>query len=133
MQNLKDYFQAEQRKELVSTLLYQVIPTHRESNQVIDPPKIIFGSGHIIESLLGLKFQISPDAFFQVNSLYLCVFSCLAISCYVFQCNTLAAEVLYSTIARMLDSSFCKESNIETDKNINELPRKILLFHCVNS
>lgn len=102
MQNLKDYFQAEERKDLVSTLLYQAVPTHRKSSQVIESPKVIFGNGHIVESLLGLKFQISPDAFFQ--------------------CNTLAAEVLYSNIAKMLHPSYCTGSNDKAEENVDELP-----------
>lgn len=32
-----------------------------------NPPELLFGSETITEELLGLKFEISPEAFFQVN------------------------------------------------------------------
>nr|XP_056715567.1 tRNA (uracil-5-)-methyltransferase homolog B [Euleptes europaea] len=45
------------------------------------PYQLLSGEPHIFEELLGLKFRISPDAFFQVN--------------------TAGAEVLYQTIREM--------------------------------
>lgn len=45
------------------------------------PYQLLSGEPHIFEELLGLKFRISPEAFFQVN--------------------TAGAEVLYRTIGEM--------------------------------
>lgn len=114
IESLKKYFLAEERADLISTLLYHVVPTHRGSSQDNQPAKIIFGSGQITEKLLGLKFQISPDAFFQ--------------------CNTLAAEVLYSQIAKMIQPDFCDEekhdNNSTTSINSSSVNNVILFDVC---
>merc|ERR1719244_632940 len=62
----------------VSSLFIQLAPARREAGQSEPTPELLFGSPSIQETLLGRKFSISPQAFFQVN--------------------TLAAEVLYRTV-----------------------------------
>lgn len=64
----------------IKTLLLEVVKV-REKPAEKAPLKLLFGEGWIYENLLGLQFRISPTAFFQ--------------------CNTLAAEVLYKTISEM--------------------------------
>lgn len=40
----------------------------RRDNGDIMPPEHLWGETHIYETILGLKFRISPEAFFQVNT-----------------------------------------------------------------
>ncbi|KAL1924971.1 uncharacterized protein VTP21DRAFT_4625 [Calcarisporiella thermophila] len=69
-EKLKKYFQsdAESDKVKVSTLLIQI--WDGLSNGMTDkaPLETLFGPGYVHEELLGFKFQISPTAFFQVNT-----------------------------------------------------------------
>lgn len=61
----------------ISTMFFQ--PTWRNrTNADIIPFELLYGQPYVTETLLGYKFQISPDSFFQIN--------------------TSAAEVLYSVI-----------------------------------
>ncbi|XP_039249548.2 tRNA (uracil-5-)-methyltransferase homolog A-like [Styela clava] len=117
---LKEHFKSEPENQLVSTLLYQSIPTHRGSGEEIKAPQVLFGSGFITEDLLGLKFRISPDAFFQ--------------------CNTPAAEVLYTNIGKMLQPGYVQdyketleekdqsEQGIEEDIKDSDMKNNVILF-----
>lgn len=49
------------------------------------PYQLLHGASHIFEELLGLKFRISPDAFFQVN--------------------TAGAEVLYQAVGELCQAT----------------------------
>lgn len=49
------------------------------------PFQLLHGAPHIFEELLGLKFRISPDAFFQVN--------------------TAGAEVLYQAVGELCQAT----------------------------
>ncbi|KAG8455956.1 hypothetical protein GDO86_001952 [Hymenochirus boettgeri] len=77
--SLRKYFTEGSGKDSGFTSLYFVEDGQRKSPHLEDlPVEHIAGDEHIYEELLGLTFRISPHAFFQVN--------------------TLAAEVLYSSI-----------------------------------
>ncbi|XP_053327305.1 tRNA (uracil-5-)-methyltransferase homolog A [Spea bombifrons] len=78
--SLATYFIEGSGKDSGVTSLYFVEEGQRKSPNMEDlPVEHVAGDHYIHEELLGLTFRISPHAFFQVN--------------------TLAAEVLYSTIA----------------------------------
>lgn len=53
----------------------------RKAGEETPPIEHLMGATHINEELCGLKFRISPEAFFQINSL--------------------GAEVLYNTVAEI--------------------------------
>ncbi|NWX83322.1 TRM2A methyltransferase, partial [Nothoprocta pentlandii] len=77
--SLAKYFTEGMGKASGVTSLYFVEEGQRKSPNLEDLPlEHVAGDKHIYEELLGLKFRISPHAFFQVN--------------------TEAAEVLYTTI-----------------------------------
>jgi len=80
--DLKDFFQPGGKGGGsdcgVTSLFIQLAPARRESGKSEPAPELLFGPTTIQETLLGRKFNISPQAFFQVN--------------------TLAAEVLYRTV-----------------------------------
>lgn len=40
----------------------------RQQDKDYIPPEHLYGDTHIYETILGLKFRISPEAFFQVNT-----------------------------------------------------------------
>nr|XP_006640219.1 PREDICTED: tRNA (uracil-5-)-methyltransferase homolog A [Lepisosteus oculatus]XP_015221373.1 PREDICTED: tRNA (uracil-5-)-methyltransferase homolog A [Lepisosteus oculatus] len=78
--SLEQYFMEGDGKESGVSSLYFVREGQRKSPNLEDLPlEHIAGEKWIHEELLGLRFQISPHSFFQVN--------------------TLAAEVLYSAVA----------------------------------
>ncbi|XP_030073598.1 tRNA (uracil-5-)-methyltransferase homolog A [Microcaecilia unicolor] len=77
--SLAKYFTEEAGKDSGVTSLYFVEEGQRKSPNLEDLPlEHVTGNKYIYEELLGLKFRISPHAFFQVN--------------------TAAAEVLYAAI-----------------------------------
>uniref|UniRef100_T2M9Y8 tRNA (uracil(54)-C(5))-methyltransferase n=1 Tax=Hydra vulgaris TaxID=6087 RepID=T2M9Y8_HYDVU len=79
---LRKHFTGEFRSVKVTSLY---ISSSSQKNNNIDTFKLIYGSEHITESLLGLNFRISVDAFFQVNKP--------------------AAEILYKTISEWCETS----------------------------
>ncbi|XP_070573443.1 tRNA (uracil-5-)-methyltransferase homolog A-like isoform X2 [Ptychodera flava] len=83
--SLKSYFDDGDGKEhRPSSLLLQLQKERlgeKSVHEVDGPCEVLFGEPFIYESLLEMKFRISPDAFFQVN--------------------TKAAELLYSTIQEL--------------------------------
>ncbi|XP_064174393.1 tRNA (uracil-5-)-methyltransferase homolog B [Anguilla rostrata] len=64
----------------LDSLYFQACPMTRCSHQQA-PFQLLYGASHIYEDLLGLRFRISPDAFFQVN--------------------TAGAEVLYNSVREL--------------------------------
>jgi tRNA (uracil-5-)-methyltransferase len=63
-----DFFLGEPSKELNITSMYYEEIQKRQSGQKANYIKHIHGETHIKETLLGLKFRISPCSFFQANS-----------------------------------------------------------------
>ncbi|XP_048743188.1 tRNA (uracil-5-)-methyltransferase homolog A-like [Ostrea edulis] len=76
---LHDYFSSEEGRESGVTCLYFRVYSDRMTGNTSEPYRHVMGKTNIEETLLGMKFEISPDAFFQVN--------------------TPGAEVLYQQIA----------------------------------
>lgn len=76
-QEIVDFFTKGNGKELNVTSLYYEEIQKRQSGQKGNYVKHIYGATHIHDTILGLKFRISPVSFFQGN--------------------TLAAEKLYQT------------------------------------
>lgn len=75
----------------INTMFFQ--PTSRSrTNAHIVPFELLYGQPYVTETLLGYKFRISPDSFFQIN--------------------TSAAEVLYSVIK---DSAKLKPTDVILD------------------
>jgi len=80
------FFSSGSGKECGVTSLYIHLSPARKEAGISDPsPELLWGDATIQESLLGRKFSISPQSFFQVN--------------------TLAAEVLYKTVADIANLS----------------------------
>lgn len=76
---LKEYFMTGNGRDAGITSFFFRCNTEKMTGGPSDTPyKLLFGDDHITESLLDMKFQISPNAFFQVN--------------------TAAAEVLYKQV-----------------------------------
>ncbi|CAH1115940.1 unnamed protein product [Phaedon cochleariae] len=66
--DLIDYFSTGGGKEAkVTSLYYQKIVKKNRSNDFI-PSEHLWGETHLYETVLGLKFRISPEAFFQINT-----------------------------------------------------------------
>lgn len=82
MENLIEYFQNGLGKSCGITSLHFQSFVKKESNKDL-VIKHLWGKKCIEETVLGLKFEISPEAFFQIN--------------------TAAAEVLYLTIAELAE------------------------------
>merc|ERR1719430_1393464 len=53
----------------VTSLFLHLSPARKESGVPEPTPDLLFGEPTIQENLLGLNFNISPQAFFQVNTL----------------------------------------------------------------
>ncbi|CAG9856575.1 unnamed protein product [Phyllotreta striolata] len=65
---LIDYFNSGDGKSAnVTSLYYQKIVKKNHNNDVT-PSEHLWGDTHIYEEILGLKFKISPEAFFQINT-----------------------------------------------------------------
>lgn len=81
-QKLKEYFvEGEGKAANITSLFFQLRTDRLAETQT--PPELLHGDEYIIQTLFNMKFRISPNAFFQVN--------------------TAAAEVLYRTVG-----DFCK-------------------------
>ncbi|XP_064612436.1 tRNA (uracil-5-)-methyltransferase homolog A-like [Liolophura sinensis] len=82
---LQDYFMTGPGKDSGIAAMYFSVSSERISGTATLPTRHVFGEKYITEDLLEMKFRISPDAFFQVN--------------------TAAAEVLYKTVADWCNAS----------------------------
>lgn len=90
IQRIREYFTEGQGQQCHVTSCYFRPHTDMMTGGASEAPyQLLFGEQNITESLLGMKFQISPSAFFQVN--------------------TAAAEVLYRTV-----SDWCNVSSDTT-------------------
>ena len=50
----------------ISTLIYNI--NKRDTNVILgEQEKVLFGKGYIVDSILGIKFNVSSKSFFQVN------------------------------------------------------------------
>jgi tRNA/tmRNA/rRNA uracil-C5-methylase (TrmA/RlmC/RlmD family) len=78
---LKEYFSKVAEEMNIKSAYFQSLKTSRSSHDK-DPFQLLFGETHLEESLLEKRFLISPESFFQVN--------------------TLAAEVLYESVLNEL-------------------------------
>ncbi|XP_013403739.1 tRNA (uracil-5-)-methyltransferase homolog A [Lingula anatina] len=95
-QSLVEYFVSGGGKSCGITSLYFQASSSRVTGGDSEPAfELLHGEQHISEELLGLTFRISPDAFFQVN--------------------TLATEVLYQVVG-----DWCLE-NINTDVTVLDI------------
>ncbi|XP_057665970.1 tRNA (uracil-5-)-methyltransferase homolog A [Diorhabda carinulata] len=66
--NLIDFFSVGDGKEANVTSLYYQKIVKKNQNDDVTQSEHLWGVTHIYENILGLKFKISPEAFFQVNS-----------------------------------------------------------------
>lgn len=66
--DLVEFFTLKEGKILNATSIYYEEIHRRKSGQHVNFMKHIHGDSHIHEYLLGLKFRISPNSFFQANS-----------------------------------------------------------------
>ncbi|XP_061188438.1 tRNA (uracil-5-)-methyltransferase homolog A-like [Saccostrea echinata] len=78
-ERLRDYFSTGEGRNSGVTCMYFRVYSDRMTGNTSEPYRHLLGKTNIEETLLGMKFEISPDAFFQVN--------------------TPGAEVLYEQIA----------------------------------
>ncbi|XP_075220489.1 tRNA (uracil-5-)-methyltransferase homolog A [Lycorma delicatula] len=67
-ESLRQYFSNGEGKDINITSLYFQIIRKKQSGEELPKPEHLFGEKYIVEELCGLKFRISPEAFFQVNS-----------------------------------------------------------------
>ncbi|XP_029463243.1 tRNA (uracil(54)-C(5))-methyltransferase homolog isoform X1 [Rhinatrema bivittatum] len=79
--SVRDFFMHGPGAECNLTSLYFQESSMTRCTHEQSPYQLLYGEPHIFEELLGLKFRISPDAFFQIS--------------------TAGAEVLYRTIAEL--------------------------------
>nr|XP_033801708.1 tRNA (uracil(54)-C(5))-methyltransferase homolog isoform X6 [Geotrypetes seraphini] len=79
---VKEYFTRGPGAECNLTSLYFQESSMTRCTHEQSPYQLLFGEPHIYEEILGLKFRISPDAFFQIN--------------------TAGAEVLYRTVQELI-------------------------------
>lgn len=84
-EDLKDFFTNGDGKTCNVTSLYFQHIMRRQAGMDLPPLEHLMGETHIHEKLRGLTFRVSPEAFFQIN--------------------TLAAEVLYSAVEELSQPS----------------------------
>ncbi|XP_053846253.1 tRNA (uracil-5-)-methyltransferase homolog B isoform X1 [Vidua macroura] len=82
---LKEFFTCGPGAVCALTSLYFQESTMTRCSHEQSPYQLLHGAPHIFEELLGLKFRISPDAFFQVN--------------------TAGAEVLYQAVRELCQAT----------------------------
>ncbi|NXX36190.1 TRM2 methyltransferase, partial [Nicator chloris] len=82
---LKEFFTFGPGAVCALTSLYFQESTMTRCSHEQSPYQLLHGAPHIFEELLGLKFRISPDAFFQIN--------------------TAGAEVLYQAVGELCQAT----------------------------
>ncbi|XP_030065792.1 tRNA (uracil-5-)-methyltransferase homolog B [Microcaecilia unicolor] len=81
-ESVKEFFTRGPGAECNLTSLYFQESSMTRCTHEQSPYQLLYGEPHIFEEILGLKFRISPDAFFQVN--------------------TAGAEALYRTVQELI-------------------------------
>ncbi|KFM57780.1 tRNA (uracil-5-)-methyltransferase-like protein, partial [Stegodyphus mimosarum] len=84
-QKLKEYYEVGPGSQCGVTSVYFQLFSKKTSNEEILPLTHLMGKKCLEETLLGMKFQISPEAFFQIN--------------------VPATEILYSMVADFVGTS----------------------------
>jgi tRNA (uracil-5-)-methyltransferase len=64
-ESLKDHFSSLETPK-INSFYFKLI--EGQGQQTRNAPQLLFGDECITETVLGLKFRISPDAFFQINA-----------------------------------------------------------------
>ncbi|XP_022185455.2 tRNA (uracil-5-)-methyltransferase homolog A isoform X1 [Nilaparvata lugens] len=82
-QKLRDFFTDGEGKCIKVTSLYFQIIRKKQAGEILPSPEHILGEKYIVEVLSGLKFKISPESFFQIN--------------------TKTAELLYDNVGNLAD------------------------------
>ncbi|CAG4971306.1 unnamed protein product [Colias eurytheme] len=67
-QELIEYFQLEQSTACGVKSVYIHLISKRRVGEEVPKPIHLLGSTHITDTILGLQFMISPEAFFQINT-----------------------------------------------------------------
>ncbi|XP_017107648.2 tRNA (uracil-5-)-methyltransferase homolog A [Drosophila bipectinata] len=65
---LKNFYENSENEPFKCTSLYYQDVQHREAGQMVNPVHHLLGTTHITDTIQGLKFRISPLAFFQINT-----------------------------------------------------------------
>ncbi|XP_014240582.1 tRNA (uracil-5-)-methyltransferase homolog A [Cimex lectularius] len=66
-EKIKEFFRQESECLKVDSLYFRLMPRN-EKGQKGYSPELLYGKTHIEEILCGLRFRISPESFFQINS-----------------------------------------------------------------
>ncbi|XP_019557004.3 tRNA (uracil-5-)-methyltransferase homolog A [Aedes albopictus] len=66
--SIVDHFTSDQGKQIGISSIYLEKIGKRESGQTVNPVEHLHGETHIVDVIHGLKFRISPLAFFQINT-----------------------------------------------------------------
>lgn len=67
--DLTKYYSDLEESGFKCTSLYYQDVKHREAGQMVSPVEHLSGTTHIVDTIHGLNFRISPLAFFQINTL----------------------------------------------------------------
>ncbi|XP_077977494.1 tRNA (uracil-5-)-methyltransferase homolog B-like [Glandiceps talaboti] len=96
-EHLRNYFTEGAGKECNLTSLYIQESTNTRQTNEEAKYELLYGEPYIYERLLDLKFRISPDSFFQINTLAAEILYCTVKELCQVDCNTTLLDVCCGT------------------------------------
>ncbi|XP_076453261.1 tRNA (uracil-5-)-methyltransferase homolog A-like isoform X2 [Babylonia areolata] len=140
-ESIHKYFtEGEGKAASVSTFFFRPCSAKTSNSTSEEPYELIYGDGHIYETMLDMKFRISHSAFFQVNTAAAEVlYKCIADWCSASPTTTILdiccgtgtiGQSMAKKVAKVIGVEMCKEAieDAKVNATLNEVTN--VHYHC---